>query len=83
MMNINDFNSTPFILDALTRKAIKSDVPSIEFDAEQANKAMRLCGEIMDLFEKNDTGPVEAYAITGALSDALYAYLVQEKIYSN
>lgn len=74
-MNKNN-NPMPSLLDAMTRKAVNSDNESTPFDVEKANRAMSVASELMDVFERRGIDPVEAYAITGALSDSIYLHLI-------
>jgi hypothetical protein len=74
-MNQNQNNPIPFILDALTKKAVNSDSSSV-YNQEKMDKAMEVCQDLIAVFEKHNIGPVEAYSMTGALSDAIYLYLM-------
>lgn len=74
-MNKNN-NPMPSLLDALSRRAVNSDSESLPFDAEKANRAMSVASELMDVFERRGIDPIEAYTITGALSDSIYLHLI-------
>lgn len=69
-MNIN----IPFILDTMTKNAMRED--NTNLGKEEEEKAIAVCNDIVDVFEKHGILPIEAYTITGALSDAIYLYLM-------
>jgi len=72
----NNNNPTAFLLDALTRKAVNSDNGTDSFDEKKAAQAMSVASELMDVFERRGIDPIEAYVITGALSDSIYLHLM-------